>query len=261
MLRCIAVDDEQLALDLLEDNIRQVPYLELVRTCRNTVEATRALEEGSIDLVFMDIQMPGLTGLQWINTLVRKPMVILITAYEKYALQGFDLEVVDYLLKPVALERFIKACNRARELYQLQEDAAAGSAAASIAAASIAAAGAAAGATTTGATTTADDFFFVHVDYSLVKIVVNEISWVEGLKDYIKIYLRGVSRPVITRMGMKAIEDLLPAGRFLRVHKSYIVSVDRIHSIRKNSISLGDAEIPFSDHYRAAVQALTRRPG
>jgi DNA-binding LytR/AlgR family response regulator len=233
MLRCIAVDDEQLALDLLEDNISQVPYLELVRTCRNTVEATRALEEGNIDLVFMDIQMPGLTGLQWINTLVRKPMVILITAYEKYALQGFDLEVVDYLLKPVALERFIKACNRARELYQKQ--------------------GAAA--------PVAEDFFFVHVDYSLVKIVFKEIAWVEGLKDYIKIYLQGVSRPVITRMGMKAIEDLLPPGRFLRVHKSYIVSIDRIHSIRKNSIFLGDAEIPFSDHYRAAVQALTRRPG
>lgn len=227
MLRCIAVDDEQLALDLLEDNIRQVPFLHLVRTCRNTVEATRALEEGSIDLVFMDIQMPGLTGLQWINTLVRKPMVILITAYEKYALQGFDLEVVDYLLKPVALERFIKACNRARELYKPVDD----------------------------------DFFFVHVDYSLVKIVFRDIAWIEGLKDYIKIYLQGVSKPVITRMGMKAIEDLLPPGKFLRVHKSYIVSVERIHSIRKNSIFLGETEIPVSDHYRAALQALTRRPG
>lgn len=227
MLRCIAVDDEQLALDLLEDNIRQVPFLQLVQTCRNTVEATRALEEGNIDLVFMDIQMPGMTGLQWINTLVRKPMVILITAYEKYALQGFDLEVVDYLLKPVSLERFIKACNRARELRQ----------------------------------PSSDGFFFVHVDYSLVKIVFKDIAWIEGLKDYIKIYLQGSTKPIITRMGMKAIEDLLPPGRFIRVHKSYIVSVDRIHSIRKNSIFLGETEIPVSDHYRTALQALTRRPG
>ncbi|TDW95985.1 LytR/AlgR family response regulator transcription factor [Dinghuibacter silviterrae] len=227
MLRCIAVDDEQLALDLLEDNIRQVPFLELVKTCRNTVEATRALEEGNIDLVFMDIQMPGMTGLQWINAQVRKPMVILITAYEKYALQGFDLEVVDYLLKPVSLERFIKACNRARELRP----------------------------------STDEGFFFVHVDYSLVKIVFKDIAWIEGLKDYIKIYLKGVSKPVITRMGMKTIEDMLPTGRFIRVHKSYIVSVESIHSIRKNSIFLGETEIPVSDHYRAALQALTRRPG
>jgi DNA-binding LytR/AlgR family response regulator len=228
MLRCIAVDDEQLALDLLEDNIRQVPFLQLVQTCRNTVEATRALEEGNIDLVFMDIQMPGMTGLQWINAQVRKPMVILITAYEKYALQGFDLEVVDYLLKPVSLERFIKACNRARELRPASGG---------------------------------DDFFFVHVDYSLVKIVFRDIAWIEGLKDYIKIYLRGTSKPVITRMGMKAIEDLLPPGRFIRVHKSYIVAVDSIHSVRKNSIFLGETEIPVSDHYRAALQALTRRQG
>ena len=230
MLRCIAVDDEQLALDLLEDNIRQVPFLQLVRTCRSTQEATLALEEGPIDLVFIDIQMPGLTGLQWINTLVRKPMVILITAYEKFALQGFDLEVVDYLLKPVALERFVKACNRARELHQLQEG-------------------------DTGA-----NFFFVHVDYSLVKISFKDIIWIEGLKDYIKIYLQGNPKPVITRMGMKAVEDLLPPGRFIRVHKSYIVAVERIHSIRKNSIFLGETEIPISDHYRPSLQALTRRP-
>lgn len=227
MLRCIAVDDEALALDLLEDNIRQVPFLRLERTCRNTQEATLALQDGTIDLVFTDIQMPGLTGLQWINTLVRKPMVILITAYEKYALQGFDLDVVDYLLKPVALDRFVRACNRARD--RVSPPAAA-------------------------------DFFFASVDYSFVKVDFKNIAWVEGLKDYIKIYLHHGSKPVITRMGMKAIEELLPPGRFIRVHKSYIVSVDRIHSIRKSSIYLGEREIPVSDFYRGAVQALTRRP-
>lgn len=226
MLRCIAVDDEALALDLLEDNIRQVPFLRLERTCRNGLEATQALEGGNIDLVFTDIQMPGLTGLQWINTLVRKPMVILITAYEKYALQGFDLDVVDYLLKPVAPDRFVRACNRARDRVMPYP---------------------------------AADFFFASVDYSFVKVDFKDIVWVERLKDYIKIYLHHSAKPVITRMGMRAIEELLPPGRFIRVHKSYIVSVDRIHSIRKNSVYLGEREIPVSDFYRGTVQALTRR--
>lgn len=226
MLRCIAVDDEALALDLLEDNIRQVPFLHLERTCRNGLEATQALQGGNIDLVFTDIQMPGLTGLQWINTLVRKPMVILITAYEKYALQGFDLDVVDYLLKPVAPDRFVRACNRARDRVMPYP---------------------------------AADFFFASVDYSFVKVDFKDIAWVEGLKDYIKICLRHSAKPVITRMGMRAIEELLPPGRFIRVHKSYIVSVDSIRSIRKNSVYLGEREIPVSDFYRGAVQALTRR--
>jgi len=233
MLRCIAVDDEQLALDLLEDNISKVPFLHMVGKCRNALEASNILASEPIDLVFLDIQMPGLTGLQWVGSLVQKPMVILITAYEKYALQGFELEVVDYLLKPVSLERFVKACNRALELQKAPAPAIAPE----------------------------EEFFFVHVDYSLVKIVVRDIIWVEGLKDYIKIHLQSVPKPVITRMGMKVIEDLLPSKRFIRVHKSYIVSVSHIQSIRKNSIFLGAVEIPISDHYREAVQTITRRPG
>ena len=239
MMRCIAVDDEQLALDLLEDNISKVPFLQLVGTCRNAVEATRLLGEQEVDLVFLDVQMPGLTGLQWVGSLVRKPLVILITAYEKYALQSFELEVVDYLLKPVSLERFVKACNRAKELYSSSRVAP----------------------PVQPGIPPGDEFFFVHVDYSLVKIMVRDILWVEGLKDYIKIYLQSASKPVITRLGMKTIEDMLPAGRFIRVHKSYIVAVSHIHSIRKNSIFLGTVEIPISDHYREAVQNLTRRPG
>ena len=121
MLKCLAIDDEPLALELLEDNISKVPYLQLVASCNNPIEAMQILQHEQVDLIFLDIQMPGLTGLQFIQTIQEKPMFILITAYEKYALEGFNLDVVDYLVKPVALERFIKACNKAKDLQHFQE--------------------------------------------------------------------------------------------------------------------------------------------
>jgi len=165
MLRCIAIDDEPLALELLEDNISKVHYLELVATCSNPLEAMKVMQEKKVELVFIDIQMPGLTGLQFIQSIPQKPMFILITAYEKYALEGYTLNVVDYLVKPVSLERFIQACNKAWELHQLKNK-------------------------------SKDDeqenpgYFFINVDYSLLKIVYADIMWIEGLKDYIKIHLK-----------------------------------------------------------------------
>src|ERR1700730_1420849 len=120
MLRCIAIDDEPLALELLDDNISKVPYLQLIGKCNNLLEAMKLLQDGPVDLIFLDIQMPGLTGLQFIQSLVQKPMIILITAYEKFALEGFNLDVIDYLVKPVSLDRFIKASNKAFELHSLR---------------------------------------------------------------------------------------------------------------------------------------------
>jgi DNA-binding LytR/AlgR family response regulator len=233
MLRCIAVDDEPLALELLEDNIGKVPYLQLVAKCNNAMEAIKVLQEQTVDLIFLDIQMPGLTGLQFIQSLNERPMIILITAYEKFALEGFNHDVVDYLVKPVSFERFVKACNKAWELYQLKikpQEPTAGK---------------------------SPDYIFVNADYSLLKVVIDDIMWVEGLKDYIKIHILNSSKPVITRMTMKSVEELLPANRFIRIHKSYIAAMDFITAIRKTTVMIGSLELPVSDTYQEKLMKLT----
>jgi two-component system LytT family response regulator len=238
MLRCIAVDDEPLALELLEDNISKVPYLQLVAKCSDAMEAMKILQKETVDLIFLDIQMPGLTGLQFIQTMANKPMIILITAYEKYALQGFNLDVTDYLVKPVSLDRFVKACNKALELHQLKNRPV----------------------TNSVPLVALPDYFFVNVDYSLLKISFSDIVWIEGLKDYVKIHLKSTSKSVITRISMKSIEEQLPSLKFLRIHKSYIVSVEQITAVRKNSIFIKEMELPVGDNYRETVNALTGKP-
>lgn len=230
MLKCIAVDDEPLALELLEDNISKVPFLELVDKCENAIEAMKVLKEKEIDLVFLDIQMPGLTGLQFIESVSQKPMFILVTAYEKYALQGFDLNVVDYLVKPVPLDRFVRACNKAYDYYLSKQKPAENAAVL--------------------------NYFFVNVDYSLLKVNFPDIMWIEGLKDYVKINLKSTSKPVVTRMSMKSIEDALPSSKFIRVHKSYIIAVDYVTAVRKNNVFIGQTEIPVSDSYPGALAAI-----
>lgn len=231
MLRCIAVDDEPLALQLLEDYISKVPYLQLIATCNDAFEANKILQEEQVDLVFIDIQMPGLTGIQFIKSLSQKPMFILVTAYEKFALESYDLNVVDYLLKPVELSRFIQACNKANDLFQLKNKQQAVS----------------------------QDYFFLNADYSLVKVMFSDIIWVEGLRDYIKIHLVAPAKPIIARMSMKAIEDELPGSKFIRIHKSNIVSIDHITSIKKNSVFIRDLELPVGEIYKENIGSLTGR--
>lgn len=237
-MRCIAVDDEPLALDLLEDNIQQIPYLEFVGRCRNAFEAMELMqaekaENRTVDLIFLDIQMPGITGVQFLKSMVSNPMVIFITAYEQYALEGFELNIIDYLLKPVSFERFLKATNKANELFQLKTIAA-------------------------PVKTITDEHFFVNAEYSLVKIRYGDILYIEGLKDYIKIYLSTQSRPVITRMTMKSIEEKFAALPFMRIHKSYIVSLNKIESIRNLKITIGTHLIPVSEQFS---EDLIRRIG
>ena len=230
MIRCIAIDDEPLALELLVDNISKVPYLQLLAACENAMEANKIMLQQPIDLIFLDIQMPGLTGLQFIQSMTMKPIIILITAYEKYALQGFELDVTDYLVKPVALDRFLKACNKANELFEFR---------------------------TQPKTNTDAGYFFVNVDYSLIKVITADIIYIEGLKDYIKIHLKSSQRPVVTRLAMKTIEEQLPANAFIRIHKSYIVSIAFITATRKSSLFINTLELPISDNYREGINALT----
>lgn len=238
MLQCIAIDDEPLALALLEDYISKVPYLHLVAKCQDAFEATKVMQEHEVDLIFADIQMPGLTGIQFIQSLPTKPMVILITAYEKFAMDGYSLDVVDYLLKPVEMDRFVKACNKANELYQLKHNA-----------------------KQPAAQQQQAPYFFVNADYSLVKVQFNDITWIEGLRDYVKIHLKSTAKPLIVRSGIRAIEQELPPDSFLRVHKSFIISIDSITSIRKNSVFINEMEIPVGAVYRDAIDRLTGKTG
>ena len=261
MLRCIAVDDEPLALHLLTDYIRKVPFLDLVATCGDALEATKALQEKEVDLVFSDIQMPGLTGLQFIQSLARKPMFILVTAYKKFAPEGFDLDVVDYLIKPVGLDRFLKACYKAQELHQLRV-------AASQASQPAGQAGGGAGGPATqgvgqaggpGHVAPSPDYLFVNADYSLVKVLFADIIWIEGSGDYVKFHLRSTTKPLLVRMSAKALEAELPVDKFLRIHKSYIIAVNSITAVRKNSIFIGELELPVGETYREALRQITRK--
>jgi two-component system, LytTR family, response regulator len=243
MLRCIAIDDEPLALNLLADYIDKIPFLQRVASCGDAFEAAKVLQENPVDLIFIDIQMPGLTGFQFIQSLSRKPMVIIVTAYKKFAHEGFELDVVDYLVKPVGLDRFMKACNKAQELYQLRNPASPPPAAPQPAAPS-----------PTGATS---DFFFLNVDYSLLKILFADIIWIEGSGDYVKIHLKSNTKPLLVRMSTRAMETELPADRFIRIHKSYIIAVESITAIRKNSIFIKELELPIGETYREVIAQLT----
>jgi len=225
-LKCLIVDDESLARKLMEENIRQVPFLELAGICKNAFEAMQVLPETPVDLIFLDIQMPGMLGTQLLQSLPVKPMVIFVTAYSNYAVESYDLEVVDYLMKPVSLERFTKAAYKALDLHQKKMALSAQSVEKSV---------------------ETPDFFFVNVEYSLVKIPVKDITHIEGMKDYVKIFLETSKKPVLTKSTLKGIEAKLPAQGFLRVHKSFIVNLDKIQSIRNREIKIGDCEIPVGE--------------
>ncbi|SRR5260221_7629254 len=230
MMKCIAVDDEKLVLDLLVDDIQKVPFLQLVQRCRNAMEAADVLHKENVDLIFLDIQMPGLSGLQFLQTLKNPPMVIFITAYKEYALDGFNLNAVDYLLKPVSFERFLKACNKAYEFFNLQQKPLAKEA--------------------------DPGYFFVYVEYNLVKVVVSEILYIEAMKDYVKIFITSSGRPVITRASMKAMEEKLSGYRFVRTHKSYILSADKITAIKRDLVCIDKIELPLSEGYKADVEKM-----
>lgn len=223
-LRCIAIDDEPFGLNILEDDLLKIPMLEVVGTFMNPFAAIELINQGKVDLIFLDIQMPVLLGTQFLRTLSQPPLVIFTTAYEQYALESYELDVVDYLLKPIKFERLLKACNKACEMFQQKHR--------------------------TRLEVPADTYFFVHSEYREIKIYHHEVLYIEGLKDYVKIYLIGQpAKPIMTRMNVKAIEAKLDPNRFCRVHQSYIVPLSRITSFQKTRIVLGSLEIPVGGRY------------
>ncbi len=232
MINVIIVDDEPLAQDVLETYIQKVPELHLVKKCNNAFEANEALKSNPIDLMFLDIQMPQLTGIDFLKTLSRPPLVIFTTAYSNYAVEGFELNALDYLLKPISVERFMKAVNKAVDQIGLQRREIPASAPA--------------------AEEDGPDYIFVKADKKLVKVNFDEIIYIEGLKDYV--IIRMDNQRVITLQTMKSLEDKLPPVQFRRIHRSYIVNVRRIEAIVGNMVEVlekGQAKhLPVGKNYR-----------
>lgn len=229
MIRCLVVDDEPLALHILEDYISKMPFLQLVKATTNPIEALTLVQAGEADLVFLDVQMPELTGIQFLKIANGKAKVILTTAYPQYALEGYELDVVDYLLKPIAFDRFFKSVQKAQTIIQpvakptvqaepMQQD------------------------------DFSTDFIFVKTEHKIQKVYLHDIMFIEGLKDYISIFTP--AERIITLQGMKKMEDALPEKHFVRVHKSYIVALNKIDSIERSRIQIGDKIIPVGDTYR-----------
>lgn len=236
-LRCLVVDDEGPARKLTREYIDQLPFLEWVASCRNAFEAMEVLQREDIDLMFLDIQMPGMTGTTFLSGLRQRPMVIFITAYDQYAAQSYDLDVIDYLVKPVSMERFTRAAYKAIQARQGQVPSNDTAAPAS--------------------KEEAPDHFFVYVEYALVKVVIGDITHIEGMKDYVKIYLSTADKPLLTKSTLKGMEEKLSRHRFMRVHKSFIVHLDKIESVRGHQIVIGKHEIPVSpQHMDALMQVL-----
>lgn len=226
MIRCLVVDDEPLALDILEDYINKVPFLTLVKTTTSAIEGLSLVQSGAVDLVFLDVQMPELTGIQFLKIINGKCDVILTTAYSQYALDGYELDVVDYLLKPIAFDRFYKAAQKVLQNSNHSHQ--------TIAEAPIA--------------QKTHDFIFVKTEHKIQKIYLDDILYIEGLKDYISIFTK--TERIITLQNMKKMEESLPEKSFVRVHKSYIIALSKIESIERSRIQIGDKIIPIGDTYR-----------
>ncbi|TCZ74725.1 LytR/AlgR family response regulator transcription factor [Flaviaesturariibacter aridisoli] len=234
MIRCMIIDDEQHAIDILEHYVKQAPYLELVGTSTHPIEALQEVASGKVDLVFLDIQMPELSGLDFIKAINGKAKVILTTAYPEFALEGYELDVVDYLLKPVRLPRFLQAVQKAMTAVQPAPAAA--------------------------ATDVEDDYLFVKTESKgkLLKINLDDIDYIEGMKNYVAIH-RGAQKTLVYT-SMKELEERLPQRRFLRVHKSFIIPLGRITGIEGNLVRLQgvQAEILIGDNYKAELMELIR---
>jgi len=230
-LRCIAVDDEPLALGLVAAFVEKTPFLTLTGRFSSAVEALQIIHQEDIDIIFLDIQMPDLTGIELARVIEKSgtpgPRIIFTTAFNQYALDGFKVDALDYLLKPFNYEEFLRAATRAKTYVELLQKA-----------------------STANVIETKDEYLFLKVEYQLVRIAYDDILYTEGLKDYVKVHLKSDSKPILSLTSLKALEEKLPTSKFMRVHRSFIVNLDKIGAITRNTIQIGNTTIPVSDQYK-----------
>jgi two-component system response regulator LytT len=237
-LNCIAVDDEPLALGLVCKFIEQTPFLNLVGRYSGAVDALKAIHQEKLDLIFLDIQMPDLNGIELARVLgkgAEVPRVIFTTAYNQFAIEGYKVDALDYLLKPFNYEEFLRAAQKALNYHELLNRPNNTAPAPAV------------------ADEHADDeYLFLKVEYQLVRIALDDILYIEGLKDYVKVHVKGVDKAVLSLTSLKALEEKLPSKRFMRVHRSFIVSLDKVSSMTKNSVQIGKMMIAVGDQYKEA---------
>jgi DNA-binding LytR/AlgR family response regulator len=221
-IKCIITDDEPFARKGLQGYISQIDFLDLRGVCENALELNSLVKQEPIDLLFLDIEMPYMTGIDFLKNLPSPPRVIFTTAYEKYALQGFELEVLDYLLKPIPFDRFLKAANKAFDYFRQQQT-----------------------------TAPAEDYIFVKADSKLEKIQFADILFAEALENYVAIYTR--EKKVITHLTLKMLQEKLPANAFIQPHKSYIAAIDKINSIEGNILHITNYQVPISKYQKEEI--------
>jgi two-component system LytT family response regulator len=229
VIKCLAIDDEPLALKQIGLYIKKTPVLELIALCNSAFDALDYISTGKVDLVFVDINMPDLNGLDFVRSLNEKPFIIFTTAYSEYAVEGFKVDAVDYLLKPIGYTDFLRAVNKVKTLTDLHN-------------------------VHPEKTKTTGDHLFVKSDYRLMRINLNDIKYIESMHEYIRIHLIN-NKPVMTLVSLKSIEEQLPKDKFMRVHRSYIVNLRRINLIERNRIIFdNNVYIPVSDNYKEKFQ-------
>ena len=255
MIRVLAIDDEPLALQKLVTYIQKVPFLELAGQCSSALEARGFLQQDTVDAVFCDINMPDLNGMDFIKTLTVPPLVVFTTAYAEYAVEGFKVNAVDYLLKPYDMQDFLRAANRLKDRLAVPvvSSPAASAAAPSASVPTGAPASSVVGGFATDASS-ATDVLFLKTDYRIVKVHIPDIRYIEAMSEYLKVWLRGEQKPIITLLSMKKIEERLPKN-FMRIHRSYIINLDDIQEVNKNRIIMdSDTYLPIGDMYKDTFQ-------
>lgn len=235
-ITCIAIDDEPIALGIVASHIKKIPYLELLAEFDNPIDASEYIQKHEVQLIFLDINMPDLSGVEFARTLNKNSKVIFTTAYDKYAVEGFQLHALDYLLKPISYEVFANSVKHAKEYFDLVESK-----------------------QTEMPINTENNYLFVKADYQIHRIEFDDILYFEGLKDYVKLYIEGTSKSIVFHLTMKSLEEKLPSDLFMRVHRSFIVSLHKIKTIERDRILFGNKRIPISKQYKSGFDEFVKK--